>query len=432
MCTNSGGSPRKIIAIIGAQTLAAGALGLLCSLGVLVGLSGCAGPAATPPVTSAAIAMPPADRSPARLNRAIKEATGYLVRACDEDGRFIYQQHPNYPLPRSTYNILRHAGTTWALSWAHAHAPGAETAGALRRSAQYLLTTSVAPVEEGRGRTAMLALWSRPEIEGHNQPLQAKLGGAALAIIALSEAERITPGLVSREQLRQLGRFLVFMQRPDGSFYTRYIPDAGGRTAKPASIYYPGQAALALIHLHQHNPKGSWLKAAGRALGHIIEQRPHIVVEQWTALACAQLLQTKGYRDAILSRKTIRTYAEQLAKKIMEEQLIHTDNPGLVGSLEHRGRTAATATRVEALLALHTILARTDPMLAHGIRTCCDEAIGFLLNAQFTTGPCRGGFPRSGGIRGADAFFRAQERTVRIDTVQHALSALIGFTRSRH
>ena len=66
--------------------------------------------------------------------------------------------------------------------------------------------------------------------------------------------ERTMPGTTPVEFLRRLGNFLLFMQNKDGGFYSKFIPEKGGRDDSWTSLYYPGEAALGLIMLSEKDP----------------------------------------------------------------------------------------------------------------------------------------------------------------------------------
>ena len=85
----------------------------------------------------------------------------------------------------------------------------------------------------------LLAAWEyNDSTDSKNSGLQvAKLGGAGLALIALVSLEKAQPGLTSLAYMRQIGEFILFMQKPDGSFYSKYIPQKGGFDKKFVSLY---------------------------------------------------------------------------------------------------------------------------------------------------------------------------------------------------
>ena len=133
------------------------------------------------PASELAAALP--DRE--RLATAIERAGTYLNAAVGPDGQFVYRRWPDGRESKQggRYNVLRHAGTLYALaiydrSW---HTDPAQRA-ALQRAGRFLLDCCSAPPPH---RPDLLAVWSPPELEGPNKPLQAKLGGTGLGLAAL-------------------------------------------------------------------------------------------------------------------------------------------------------------------------------------------------------------------------------------------------------
>lgn len=363
-----------------------------------------------------------------RSAQAIKLSTIYLVKASKPDGRFTYKVHlSSLHFPKKKYNILRHAGTMYALAQAWQQQPDNDVHAALDRSARFLVSNCIAPIP---GHENMLGIWSLPEITYSDKPPLVKLGGVGLGLTALISTEKIIPGTISIDDLRKLGRFILYMQNQNGSFFTKYIPSEGGRDPLHVSQYYPGEAALGLLMLYQIDPSQQWLDAAVKALAHIITAREITTSDQWSLIACAILFSLKNYPDNILPRHKIIAYAQQVSQVILEEQILYSDQKQLIGSFNKEGRTTPTATRVEALFAALDILGRKDVMLQNAILSSIHSAVGFLLNAQVIEGKYAGGIPRTAGLSATDRIFDRRAAEIRIDYVQHLLSALIRFEQA--
>jgi hypothetical protein len=103
--------------------------------------------------------------------------------------------------------------------------------------------------------------------------LQAKLGGAGLGLAALLELEKVEPDFTPLEDLRRLGRFVLYLQKPDGDFYAKYIPSCGGRRDDWVSLYYPGEAALGLVLLYERDSDPAWLRDAAAAIAYLAHHR---------------------------------------------------------------------------------------------------------------------------------------------------------------
>ncbi len=394
--------------------------GLLCSF-LLVGCG-----AITPPIVTKKYTI-----SAEQTRQAIELATSYLIKENDANGQFTYKVFlSSLRSPKKQkYNILRHEGTMYALTQAWQQTPDKEIEATLDRSAQFLISNCVAPIP---GHKNMLGIWSLPEITGSNSPPQIKLGGAGLGLAALVSTEKILPGTISLGDLKKIGRFILFMQNRDGSFVTKFTPSEGGKDSLHVSQYYPGEAALGLLMLYKMDRSQHWLDAATKALAYLTKTRHMTTSDQWTLIACAKLLSLNNYPENILPRQKTISYARQVSLAILEEQILYSNQKHLIGSFNKEGRTTPTATRVEALFAILDILGQKDVMLQNQILSSIHSAIGFLINAQVTEGKYAGGIPRSGGLSAVNRMFAQRAGEIRIDYVQHMLSALIRFEQVAH
>ena len=369
------------------------------------------------------------------LQTAIDRAAGYLVEATGEDGFFTYRVNPNPKAKsKSAYNILRHGGAIYAMSMYLDDQPsGALTAPmreAMLRAGRYLRSQAIGPLPEGEG---LLAVWSKPEVNRRNKPLQAKLGGAGLGLVALAGLERIEPGFTPLADLRGLGRFIVFMQKPDGGFVSKYIPATGGRDDSWTSLYYPGEAALGLLMLHELDRAELWLSTAVKALAYLAREREgktDVPADHWALLATAKLLSLERAEMTPDLRRRLVGHAEQICEAILADQVAGSGRGGLAGGFNALGRVTPTATRLEGLLAARTFLPNGSD-LGERIDDAVARGIDFLLRAQITQGELAGGFPWSVGRLDSDDSdarrFNRRATEVRIDYVQHALSALIQY-----
>jgi hypothetical protein len=375
-----------------------------------------------------ALANPSPDRE--RLTAAIEQAGAYLKAAVGPDGRFVYRRWPDGRKQKQggRYNVLRHAGTLYALaiydrSWRTDPAQRA----ALRRAGGFLRDCCLAPPPH---RPDLLAVWSPPEMEGAHKPLQAKLGGAGLGLAALLELEKVEPDFTPLEDLRRLGRFTLYLQKPDGDFYAKYIPSRGGRRDDWVSLYYPGEAALGLALLYERDPDPAWLHGASAALGYLARQRAgqtDIPADHWALLATARVWPwLDGSVDLPLSRSLALQHARQIVLAMLQEQNRVTGDPRLDGAFTPDGRTTPTATRLEGLLATLNFFPRQDDGLRARVEVATHRGIGFLLRAQMQSGPLIGGWPRVAPGEESKAE-RAWDEALRIDYVQHALSALLQY-----
>ncbi|MGE3316468.1 MAG: hypothetical protein AB7O26_15235 [Planctomycetaceae bacterium] len=368
-----------------------------------------------------------------KLDKPIRSMATYLARQAAPDGRFVYRVdlQPNRKFP-PRYNILRHAGAIYALAGYHARTPDAAVHDAIIRSGRYLRAERIAPVETNE----MLAVWSTGEDSDEEETgvHEAKLGGTGLGLVALLSIEQQQPGETSLNDLRRLGAFLTWMQRPNGSFCSKYVPGFEGKDGPWVSLYYPGEAALGLIMLYEKDPSPKWLKAAADAMAYLAESRAgksKVEADHWALLATARLLphydQLKSPR---VTREAIIHHAAQVSESILNSQPAHPENSELHGCFTKDGRTTPTATRLEGLLAALSFLPADQQPLRERIRKSVDDGIAFLVRAHVTDGEFAGAMPHSihatPGMKFSDPLPR-RAGEVRIDYVQHALSALLQY-----
>jgi hypothetical protein len=373
--------------------------------------------------------QPPSEED---LRGAIEAAGGYLVRATGPDGGFLYRTDldPTFE-PEPSYNILRHAGAVYSLGMYYGWAPEDKTRRAMERATRYLRECCV---DEVPGQQGLLAVWSPPEIVLTGKPLQAKLGGTGLGLVALAGMEGVGRGSTPATELAALGRFLTFMQKPDGSFYSKYFPDQG-RDDSWTSLYYPGEAALGLVMLAEHEGSRGWLEAAARALGYLAKSREGqstLPADHWALLATERLLQVDDVESLGVSRQQLVDHAVRICRSILAERPGGEGSRSYSGALTPDSRTTPTSTRLEGLLAALTFLPSDEAELRREMETAIHQGIAFLVRAQVRSGELDGAIPRAVGPsrpRGSRRlpFVDPRASEVRIDYVQHALSAMIRY-----
>ncbi|MCC6682235.1 MAG: hypothetical protein IT445_15140 [Phycisphaeraceae bacterium] len=310
----------------------------------------------------------------------------------------------------------------------------------LRLAAGYMQVKSVGPIE---GHPDLLAVWE-PSSSSHwydapNVPVKrdkAKLGGAGLALVALCSLEAHSPGVSDLEMLRAIGRFILFLQQENGKFYSRYLPNGPGLDTEWVSLYYPGEAALGLIMLYELDGDIRWLDGAVKALVYLASERSEtsdIPADHWALLATARLWPHLSETHPANNRDLLIRHAKQICKTMLDGSFEDADDTALVGSLGYLGQTTPTAIRLEGMLAVVDLVGNSDPEFRERITTAAEDGVAFLLRSQITEGEFSGAIPRA--IKGKpshaevarEADGRATE--VRIDYVQHALSALIAYER---
>jgi hypothetical protein len=362
---------------------------------------------------SAAMATAP---SHAGVGSAISAAASYLERFCDSDGKFAYQVNFRTDQKFSTYNIVRHSGAMYALAMRNGLQSDSRSAEAVLRATVFLRRYVGPGVRPGQ-----LVVWSAPLPE-HSD---AQLGATGLGLVALAAAYKIDPKSVTLDQLQALGRFLLFLQRDDGSFVSKYNIEKGPE-AEWESLYYPGEAALGLIALYETDHSIQWLYAAAHSLAYLAKSRAGLSVvpaDHWALIATAKLLPYCEQAGCPASRRELLRHAIQICGSILHKQITDPANPQLVGAFDPVGRITPAATRLEGLLAALEFLPQDSSKLRSLIEAAINRGIAFLLRAQITTGPYAGGMPGA-IVQGAKG-----ESTIRIDYVQHTLCAWLRYQK---
>lgn len=356
------------------------------------------------------------DRAPSVAPRSLLESArlggDYLVRHQRPDGNFDYEVDPTKDRLLDGYNLLRHAGSCYALFELHRATGDPRYLEAGRRGVEALLRHARGPRDDD----------SDADFEAIVSPgEEAKLGGAALAILAMVEHQRVSGDARWLGRSGRLARFLLDQQRENGSFASKYF--YGAPDPKPfVSIYYPGEAILALSRLHRLDGDSRWLEAARRGADYLIDGRdagkatadlPH---DHWLLMALAEL-------DDLVGDPRYAAHGARIAEAILGAQRTASDRLDWIGTFYDPPRSTPTATRAEALVAMHHLALRTGretrPYVGALMRMAafqrrCQLAVD---NALYLPRPDRalGGFRRS-----------LTRWEIRIDYVQHNVSALLG------
>jgi len=344
-----------------------------------------------------------------------------MERACGPDGKFVYLVNIDSGKKSQSYNVVRHAGAMYALAMLNQAHPDPQARDAMVRAAGFLHQNYIGPgVHPDQS-----VVWSEPLAQrSKSRHHDAELGATGLSLVALSELRHVEPKSVPLEQLQAMGRFLLFLQKDDGSFVHKYRVESGPVQDWDV-LYYPGEAALGLVALYEADHSRDWLVAAGKALSFLAKSRAgHSTVpaDHWALMATAKLL---PYCDQIScpgsSREELVNHAIQICNSIVREQFRGSVAAGIDGAFDPTGRTAPTATRLEGLLAAMEFLQPSEPRTK--IEAVIDRGISFMVRAQVSSGPY------SGGVPGAFAISSHDSSDIRIDYVQHTLSAWLRYER---
>ncbi len=364
---------------------------------------------------------PPAGQAPpavnlASLEAAIRGAGGYLARVVGDDGKFRYEIDGATGEESPDYNLPRHAGATWFLAQAARYTGDETMQRAVRRAARHLVKEYLKDCGSKRCISA---------------DETADLGSSALTLLAFVELVEgdIAPELLGR--VTELSEFLRSQQRSDGEF--KHLYDRNQRAAIDVQfLYYSGEAAFALSRAYRVTHDVRNLRAAERALAHLVKQpfwyigwRYYWNAEHWTCHALDDLWEhAPNYQalDFCLDwQEFVRNTAVQGREATPEYDGASTTGPFVPPQL------VASSTRMEAGVATLAAARRANlsksalERLEQGIQ----RAFAFMLRFQFLPGPAHL-MPDPELMHGAVPSSET-DLHVRIDFPQHAGSGWVEY-----
>ncbi len=354
------------------------------------------------------------DVSARDVERAILLAGEYLKNAVKEDGSFVYEYFPRTNQVNSQYNMLRHAGTLCAMAEIYELTGDKSLLAGIQKAVLFLLGT----LKPGRiGEQEVLVALD----DGH-----VKLGANALAILALVKFMDATGSRDELETVRKLARWILLTQSPQGRFLIHKQDFVTRKISDFESAYYPGEAVYALSVLYRLDPDERWLDAAEKAANYLIYVRDGgktifgLSHDHWLLYGLNAL-----YRQR--PRKAYYEHALKIAEAVLSAQNREAHHEA-AGSFDASARSMPAAARVEGLCAAYQ-LARDFGTAQERERIvgAIFRGAGFLLKNQVTEELAR----KKKWSRRAVGGFLESPRTpaIRIDGVQHNVSALLGAYR---
>ena len=348
--------------------------------------------------------------TPATTAELIARSTRFLGKQVKEDGRYVYGYFPCFDREIGTYNMLRHASSTYALL------EGYETC-----VNQQLLDAKQLAQLRDQIASALSSLCARNIIERNGAAYVVdtgdiiKLGANAVAILALVKYRQVMGDDRYAALADALALGIVRMQDADGSF--RHVLNAADLSLKEKTriIYYDGEAAFALMRLYGQTRHPRWLDCVVRAFDYFIANGHEQAHDHWLAYCTNELVL---YRPE-------RRYFEFAVRNVA----------GYIDFI--RDRITTFPTLLELSMAFHKTLVRLESMPE--LADVLDE---LDVNAFYQALHSRANYLQNGFFwpeiamyfkaphTVQDGFFiRHHSFRVRIDDVEHYLSGLVAYQK---
>ena len=263
-----------------------------------------------------------------------------LVKNQDKDGWFFhrYDSRRGHFLP-TPYNIVDHCYAIVTLADLSAATAEKRYLDAAGRAVDYLKKKFQTHRPE-KGEPFIYVAYNQ----------KAKLGAAAMAVVALDRYAELTRAVFHDGDMKLLGRFLVHQQYDDGSFLHYYRYDKKVPYHYRISRAFPGQATWALATLARRFNEEVWRKAARKAAGYLITRREKEMrwseppADIWFTAALHELC--TPFAESVHLK-----YARRMTDHVIKQQKVKDVPPDMVGSFEgaQEGSVRAAARRVRLL-----------------------------------------------------------------------------------
>ncbi|QQK74193.1 hypothetical protein HUG15_00215 [Salicibibacter cibarius] len=297
----------------------------------------------------------------------------YFKNVVNTKGKFIYSYLPQENRSRGGYNILRHAGTTYSMLETYELMPDERLLNAAKRAINYLLKKAL-----------------EMEINGHQVQViiekdQAKLGGNALAVVALAKYTQVTEDKQYLPVMQSMATWMRELQDENGRFAFHKQKYSTGEASDFISHYYPGEAILALVRLYQIDGNEQWLDVAENEANYLITIRDKkatsetIAHDHWLLYGLNEL-----YRER--PKEIYINHAFFIARAIMQTQILDDDaEPEWKGAYDTHPKPLSTpvACRSEGLSATYKLAVDYGyDDEAKKIKQALHESIKFQLQMQ--------------------------------------------------
>lgn len=372
-------------------------------------------------------------------NQVVKSADWLLANMYD-DGRFLYyydccednykdHEHPNRPENNLYYNDLRHCGGIIALIRAYELTSDEKYIKAAKKAVDWSI--SISREHETQ--------WGKGYYAFYNK--KSKLGGTGVLLVAMMQYRSFTGDKSYDEYIKGYTRHIMSRVYKNGEILGYYIHPQfqGGQPLinmtdeerkATFSFYYPGEALLGLAlfannFLDDDKLAKEVRKVAQKALDWIVDERPKIYADLFTALPSdAWLMQAieEWAKDKDFQKQNYINFVFTDAATMVEKTYRHDDSPYIDYEggyyYEYGDHYFPDGARSEGLVAAY-YLAKYLKM---------DNLAQKLLNACKRVAMCQfhlfndeiNNYSHKNPERSANSIrFKATRQWVRVDSIQH-------------
>ena len=209
------------------------------------------------------------------LNTISSNSINRLINMEENNGKFIYGYNIMTGYELTGYNILRHSGTIWSMIKYYQINPSELLRKKIDNAIEYLISNIII-----KDNIAYVV---------DNRLSEIKLGGNGLALITLSEYLNTFDDDKYFEIAKKLANGIISMQNNDGSFI--HVLDLEGFTKENfKTVYYDGEATLALLKFYQISNDNVYLNHSKMAIDNFILNDYNKYRDHWISYAMKEYL----------------------------------------------------------------------------------------------------------------------------------------------